>query len=191
MTPPVTGRAARTPDAGDRTAIERPASETHVRIRWPFARRAGRGRRAARARRSIRTWTIPTRRRARNCRDGRAAAAPRGARSRATPLAAAGQPVPAGRDPVRGPRRDDPPRIAPDPGRDRRRGPRRPGARGIRRRRRDRRPSDPHVRLDPAQSRRSSRTRHRRSSSMHGTRRGTSCSVGRTSSSGPLAARPS
>ena len=93
--------------------------------------------------RSIRWWMSPhdppeptagrptphagPRRRPRRAAPGLAAAA----------LAAAGQPVPAARDPVGRPGRGDPPRVAADPGRDRRRGPRRPGARRVRRRRRD------------------------------------------------------
>ena len=117
--------------------------------------------------------------------------ASRGARSPATPLAAARQPVPAARDPVRRPGRGDPPRVAPDPGRDRRRGPRRSGARRLRRRRRDRRPSTRNVRLDPAQVEALVATAPSEFTSMPGTPSGTSCSAARTSSSGPSAARPS
>ena len=68
------------------------------------------------------------------CRPDRARhrAAPGRRRHRAAALATAGQPVPAARDPDRRPGRDDPPRVAPDPARDRGRGPRRPGARPAR-----------------------------------------------------------
>ena len=102
-------------------------------------------------------------------------------------------PYPAGRDPVRGPRGGDPPGLAPDPRRDRVRGPRRPRARRVRERRGHGGPARARtVRLDPAQTEDARRDRPDASSgSTRATRNGTSSSAAPTSSSARSAVRPS
>ena len=93
-------------------------------------------------------------------------------RDRPAAVADRPEPVPSGRDPLGRRGRGAPPRVAPDPVRDRRRGARRPGDRPARRRRRDRQPLDPprHASTRP-RSRSSSPRRRRRSGSTPAIRR--------------------